>query len=217
MAAKPPAMPPLLVDVISARLPGPGISQEHDDGDDKSAVIGDAEHGDLSFGGRRCSLRWNLCVLFVFARRSGLGCALCFVSPARLAGLLLYLAKHTPQARRWSDWRERGLATVVIQSPRRIGWGLRSAQVKEERRKAARGTRSRMRTPPNSQQKPTSGLGRQPASKQCTAQHPTPAPPVVPRETLRPTQAAPPSPPPDACPSSPSTRPALPTPAPTKS
>jgi hypothetical protein len=61
------------------------------------------------------------------------------------------------------------------------------------------------------------GLLACPASKQCTAQHPTPAPPVVPRETLLPSTAARPSPRLGACPSSPSRCPAPPKPPPTRS
>jgi hypothetical protein len=142
-------------------------------------------------------------------------------------GLLLYLRGDSHPSptdmlavRSWKFFGQQQL------TPRRMGWGVRSAQVKEEAE--GRGTRSRTHTPtrPTTNVSPPetgSSTSRPkkrpvyPASKQCTAQHPTPAPPVVPRETLLPSTAARPSPRPGACPSSPSRCPAPPKPPPTRS
>ena len=49
-------MPPLLVDVIRARLPGARDQEEHDDGSDKSAVVSNAEHEmDQKRGSTECT------------------------------------------------------------------------------------------------------------------------------------------------------------------
>jgi hypothetical protein len=79
---------------------------------------------------------------------------------------------------------------------------------------SGRGTRSKTHSPPDPKPPQTlaseKGISPSCASKQCTAPHPAPAPPVVPRETLPRPQTAQPSHPPGACPSSPSRHPALP-------
>ena len=110
---------------------------------------------------------------------------------------------------------------------RRMGWGMRSAQVKGGGRRPgdteqnAYPNPSHHQPPPTRTQSQSAERPKQPratyASRQCTAQHPSPEPPTVPRETLAPTMAAPSSPPPGACPSSPSRCPAPPKPPPTKS
>ena len=156
-------------------------------------------------------LRRVFCILRFCYRPQGAWGA-CRRSCPPACGLLLYFAMaHTPGTLLEAMFRQRLSKPLARRhaAPIRRGGALRS-EVKEEA--AGRGTRTKQSThPPDPPPKQAIKLSAY-ASKQCSAQHPTQAPPTVPRETQTPWRAKRLSHPPDVCPSSPSRRPPPPKP-----
>jgi hypothetical protein len=74
-----------------------GDEQKHDDGDDKSAVVGDAEH-DWVLSGERASLRWNFGEVFLYPSATGDTSNACAFVCVLIASCILFAARNRRRA-----------------------------------------------------------------------------------------------------------------------